>query len=119
MDEPILARLEAAEMRARERRLEATSEAERRIEAARALAADIEADGDRAIADAVRALRDRHRREAEREVEAIEAELARLEQGAPSAGARAAGPEARVDDDAGVAAAVELVVSAVLAEEGG
>lgn len=119
MDEPILARLEAAEMRARERRLEATSEAERRIKTARALAADIEADGDRAIAEAVGALRERYRREAEREVAAIEAELAQLEHGAPSAGARAAGPDARFEDGAGVAAAVELVVSAVLAEGGG
>ena len=118
MDEPILARLEAAEMRARERRLEASSEAERRIEAARVAAAEIEGGADRAISDAVSALRQRYRQEAAIQVREIEADLARLE-AASSSGPRGdhGSPALRAGDEQ-VEAAVALVVRAVLGEAG-
>lgn len=117
MDEPILARLEAAEMRARERRLEASSEAERRIEAARVAAAEIEAGADEVIRHAVDELRERYRRQAAIEVAAIEEDLGRLEDGRDaatgSAGATADRADGRFD------AAVAVVVRTVLGEAGG
>lgn len=119
MDEPILARLETAEMLARERRLQAAAEAERRLAEARSAAAVIEAGTDDAIREAVDALREKHRREAAQEVAVIERELAGLDR-ATSVQLQGGGsrPEGTPDDDRFLAA-VGFVVRAVLAEKGG
>lgn len=119
MGEPILVRLESAEMLARERRLLAASEAERRVAAARVAAATVEAGTDDAIREAVDALRERHRRRAAEEVAVIERQLAGLDrETAVWSGRGGPQPEGAPRDDR-FEDAVDFVVRAVLAEKGG
>lgn len=118
MDEPILVRLESAEMLARERRLLAASEAEHRVAAAHAAAAAVEASTDAAIREAVDALRERHRRGASEEVAVIERQLADLDrETAVLSGQGGPRPEDAPRDDR-FEAAIDFVVRAVLAEKG-
>ena len=113
MDDGPLAVLERAELAARERRLAATSEAERIRAAADAVAAQVAADVPGRISSAVEALRVGHDTRATAEIADIERRLATLVGDEP--GARGHDPDA----DAGLTAAAELIVASVLAETEG
>jgi hypothetical protein len=102
----LLSDLEQAELASRARLLAAAAEADRRVEAAVAVAAQIEAGARAEIDRALAELRDRYRVKADLDVAAIEAELAQLE--------RATGDGAR--PTASFAAAVATVVAVVLGE---
>lgn len=105
MESSILLELERAEVAARERRLAAEAEAERALVDARARASAIQAGVEQAVADAIEARRLELEAEADREIAAIEGELA------------AVGERGRLtQEDRSFRTAVRLVVGAVLAE---
>lgn len=109
----ILGELERAELDARERRLAAQAEADRLLEAARTAIEELEAGLDARIDEAIAALRLDLLGRADREVAAIERELAALDRAAgTSAGGRGRAERARFE------AAVGDVVAAVLGEAG-
>ncbi len=126
----ILARLERAELAARERRLAAEAEAERILEAAGATVGGIDAGVPARIATALAELRARHIRRAHDEVAAIEAELAELElnvgnrpqqedwpvDSGPAEAPVDSGPAEAPIDHGAFESAVQLVVAAVLGE---
>jgi hypothetical protein len=76
----LLSELEHAELASRARLLAAAAEADRRLDAARAVAAQVEAGSEREVEGALAALRDRYREQGDAEVAAVEAELARIEE---------------------------------------
>ena len=102
----LLSDLEQAELASRARSLAAAAEADRRVDAARAVAAQIEANAEHEIDLALATLRDRYRKEGDAEVAAVEAELAQIEGAVGDGGA----PWPAFD------AAVATVVAAVLGE---
>ena len=110
----ILAKLERAELAARERRLEAQATADRILDDARLSAERLRAGAEARIAAELEAFRRRTLGEAAREVAEIEAAIAALD--------RQRGPEGRgpaaPDHGPGFERAVEAVVAAVLGETG-
>lgn len=106
MGTTLLSDLEQAELASRARLLAAAVEADGRLEAALAVAARIEAGVEDEVRRALATLRDRYRLEGDREVAAVEAELAQLEQSTGTG----TNPTAAFD------AAVATVVAAVLGE---
>ncbi|HEX7949300.1 MAG TPA: hypothetical protein VF494_03045 [Candidatus Limnocylindrales bacterium] len=106
MGSTLLSDLERAELASRARLLDAAVEGDRRLEAALAVAAQIEVGAEGEIELALATLRDRYRVQGDRDVAAVELELAGLEQ----ATGDGVNPTAAFD------AAVATVVAAVLGE---
>lgn len=104
----LLSDLEQAELASRARLLAAAADADRRIEAARALAAQIEATAEHEIDAALVALRERYRRQGDADVAAVEAELAQIEGAVGGGGASSPAFDTAVD----------AVVAAALGETG-
>jgi len=102
----VLATLERAEMAARERRLAASTEAERIATVGRERASAITSRAERRVADALEALRKEAASGADRAIEALQREAAKR------AGA-SAGP---TDADPAFDGAVDLVVASILGE---
>ena len=80
MGPTLLSDLEQAELASRARLLATAAEADRRLDAARAAAAQIEADSEREVDAALATLRDRYREQGDVDVAAVEAELAQIEE---------------------------------------
>lgn len=114
VERTILGELERAELDARERRLAAQAEADRLLESARIAIDELEAGLDARIDEAIAVLRSDVLERADREVAAIERELAELDRAVAgtSAGGRDRAGRARFE------AAVGDVVAAVLGEAG-
>jgi hypothetical protein len=112
VERTILGKLERAELDARERRLAAQAEADRLVEAAQTASEALAAGLDARIDEAIAALRLDLLGRADRDVAAIEHELAALDRAAAqgSAGGRGRAERARFE------AAVAAVVAAVLSE---
>jgi vacuolar-type H+-ATPase subunit H len=108
MGTTLLSDLEQAELASRARLLAAAAEADRRVDAARAVAAQIVAGSESEVDGALATLRDRYREQGDLEIAAVETELARIEETTGD----------RVEADAAFDSATAAIVAAVLGETG-
>ncbi|MGZ6372818.1 MAG: hypothetical protein ACXWL8_05420 [Candidatus Limnocylindria bacterium] len=119
MDTAILLELEQAELAARDRRLAAELEAGRILDDARTEAQAIDAGIERRISRVIATRRRRHRVAAEREIAAMEAEMAALDPAGPPGIEAPPVGRRRPPLTPSLDRAVELVVAAVLGEDDG
>lgn len=116
MRQSALIGLERAELAARERRLAASAEAERRVAAAHAEAGRIRDGIDAEVRSALEARRREHDDRAAAEIAAIEAEIAALGDDGGAGDRAGDGTDRPSQADPAEARAVGLVVSVVLGE---
>jgi len=108
MGTTLLSDLEQAELASRARSLVAAAEADRRVDDARVVGAQIEAGCEREVDRALATLRDRYREQGDAEIAAVEAELARIQETAGD----------RIEPGSAFDSATATIVAAVLGEAG-